>query len=71
MYLGFALDASDIDLWDIELLDTDLGLLDTDNPSKDFVCVQDVLKTSSKLLADQQIFAGLSAKCVSFVHIKH
>ena len=47
MYLGFALDASDTDLWDIELLDTDLGLLDTDNPSKDFVCVQDVLKTSS------------------------
>ena len=47
MYLGFALDALDIDLWDIELLDTDLGLLDTDNPSEDFVCVQDVLKTSS------------------------
>ena len=47
MYLGFALDASRIDLWDIEWLDTDLGLLDTDIPSKDLACVQDVFKTSS------------------------
>ena len=44
--MGFALDVSDIDLWNIHLLDTDLDLLDTDIPSKHFVCVQDVLKTS-------------------------
>ena len=38
MHLGFALDLSDIDL-----LDTHLDLLDTDIPSKHFVCLQDVL----------------------------
>ena len=43
MYLGFALNSSDIDLWNIDLLDTDL--LDT---SKHFVYFQDVLKTSSR-----------------------
>ena len=32
MYFGFALDASDIDLQHINLLDTDLDLLDTDIP---------------------------------------
>ena len=42
MHLGFALDLSDI-----ELLDTHLDLLDTDIPSKHFVCLQDVLKTPS------------------------
>ena len=46
MYFGFALDASDIDLRDIDFLDTDLDLLDTDIPSKYFVYLQDVLKTS-------------------------
>ena len=46
MYFGFALDMSGIDLWDIDLLDTDLNLLDTDIPGKHFVCLQDVLKTS-------------------------
>ena len=48
MHFGFALDLSDIDLWNINLLDTHLELLDTDIPSKHFVCLQDVLKTSSK-----------------------
>ena len=48
MYFGFALDASDIDSWDMDLLDTDLDLLDTDIPSKHFVCLQDVLKASSR-----------------------
>ena len=48
MHFGFALDSSDIDLLNIDLLDTHLDLLDTDIPSKHFVCLQDVLKTSSK-----------------------
>ena len=50
MHFGFALNSSDIDLWDIDLLDTDLdlGLLDTDIPSKHFLCLQGVSKTSSR-----------------------
>ena len=42
-YFGFVLESSDIDL-----LDTDLGLLDTNIPTKYFVCFQVVLKTSSR-----------------------
>ena len=41
MHFGFALDSSNKDLWNIELLVTHLDLLDADIPSKD------VLKTSS------------------------
>ena len=52
MHFGFALDSSDIDLLNIDLLDTHLDLLDTDIPSKQFVCLQDVLKTPSKRLQD-------------------
>ena len=48
MHFGFALDSSDIDLRNIDLLDIQLDLLDTDIPSKHFVCLQDVLKTSSR-----------------------
>ena len=51
MHFGFALDLSDIDLLNIDLLDqryTHLDLLDTDIPGKHFVCLQDVLKTSSR-----------------------
>ena len=44
MYIGLALDASDIDLWDIDLLDTDI-------PSKHFVCLQDILKTSCEMFS--------------------
>ena len=81
MRFGFALDLLDIDLLSIEWLDqwcthldTDT-LLDTDIPSKHFVCLQDLLKmslrhvfktssghvfkTSWRRLEDQQIFAGL------------
>ena len=47
MHFGFALDSSDIDLLNIDLLDVHLDLLDTDIPSKYFVCLQDVFKTSS------------------------
>ena len=52
MHFGFALHSSKIDLWDIDLLGTDLDLLDTDIPSKHFVCLQDVLKTSSTYFVD-------------------
>ena len=48
MHFGFALDLSDIDLWNIDFLDTHLDLLDTDITSKNFVCLRDVLKTSSR-----------------------
>ena len=41
MYFEFVLDASDIELWDIDLLDTNM-------PRKHFVCLQDVLKISSR-----------------------
>ena len=48
MHFGFALDLSDIDLWNIDLLDTHSDLLDTDMPSKHFVCLYNVFKTSSR-----------------------
>ena len=38
----------DIDLWNIDLLDTHLDLLDTDIPSKYFACLHNVFKTSSR-----------------------
>ena len=47
MHFGFALDSSQRDLQDIDLLDTDFDLLDRDIPSKNFVCLQDVLKSFS------------------------
>ena len=47
-HFGFALDLSDIDLWNIDLLDTHLDLLGTDITSKQFVCLGDVLKMSSR-----------------------
>ena len=48
MHFGFALELSDIDLWNIDLLDTHLDLLDTDIPSKNFVCLHSVFKASSR-----------------------
>ena len=48
MHFGFALELSDIDLWNIDLLDTHSDLLDTDIPSKCFVCLHGVIKTSSR-----------------------
>ena len=48
LHFEFTLDLSDIDLWNIDLLDTQLVLLDTEIPDKHFVCLQDVLKTSSR-----------------------
>ena len=46
--MGLALELADIDLWNIDLLDTHLDLLDTDIPSKKFVCLHNVFKTSSR-----------------------
>ena len=46
MHFKFVLDSSDIDLWNINLLDRHVDLLDTDFPSKRFVCLQDVFKAS-------------------------
>ena len=48
MHFGFALELSDIDLWNIDLLDTHLDLLDTDIPSKNFVCLHSVFRMSSR-----------------------
>ena len=48
MHFGFALDSSDIDLLNIDLLYTHLDMLDTNIPSKQFVSFQDLLKTSSR-----------------------
>ena len=45
MHFGFALELSDIDLWNIDLLDTHLDLLDADIPSKYFVSLHNVFKT--------------------------
>ena len=47
-HFGYTLDLSDTDLWNIDLLDTYLDLLDTDITSKHFVCLQDVLKTFTR-----------------------
>ena len=43
-----ALELSSIGLWNIDLLDTHLDLSDADIPSKYFVCLHNVLKTSSR-----------------------
>ena len=47
MHFGFALQLSDIDLWNIDLLDTHLDLLVTNIPSKYFVSIM-----SSRRLED-------------------
>ena len=48
MHFGFALVSRDVDLGNIDLLDTHLDLLDTDIPSKHFVYLQDDFKWSSR-----------------------
>ena len=50
MYFGFALELSNVDLLNIDLLDTYLDLLDTDIPSKYFAFLHNVFKTSSRRL---------------------
>ena len=46
MHFGFALELSNVDLLNIDLLDTHLDLLYTDIPSKYFACLHNVFKTS-------------------------
>ena len=46
MHFGFALELSNIDFWNIDLLDLHLDLLDTDIPSTYFVCLHNVLFVS-------------------------
>ena len=52
MHFGFALELSDIDFWNADLLDTHLDLLSpdkyTDIPSKYFLCLHKIFKTSSR-----------------------
>ena len=48
MRFGLALELSNVDLLNIDLLDTHLDLLDTYIPNKYFVCLHDVFKTSSR-----------------------
>ena len=48
MHFGFVLELSNVDLLNIDLLDTRLDLLDTDIPSKYFACLHNVFKTSSR-----------------------
>ena len=50
MHFEFALELSDIDLRNIDLLVTHLDLLDTDIPSKYFVSINNVFETSSRHL---------------------
>ena len=45
---GFTLELSNVDLLNIDLLDTHLDLLDTDIPSKYFAFLHNVFKTSSR-----------------------
>ena len=52
MHFGFALELSDIDLWNTDLLDTHLDLLSrdkyTDIPGKYYVCLHKIFKRSSR-----------------------
>ena len=48
IHFGFVLELSEIDLRNIDLLDTHLDLLDIDIPSKYFVCLHNVFKTFSR-----------------------
>ena len=48
MRFGLALELSNVDLLNIDLLNTHLDLLDTGIPNKYFACLHDVFKTSSR-----------------------
>ena len=48
MHFGFALELSNADLLNIDLLDTHLDFLDTDIPSKYFACLHNVFRASSR-----------------------
>ena len=69
MHFGFASELSDIDLWNIDLLDTHLDLLDTDIPSKYFVCLDNVFKTSWRHVfkASSRRLQDLSSRHLEYV----
>ena len=46
MHSGFVLDSSEIDLWNLDFLDTHLDLQHTGIGDKHFVCLQGVFITS-------------------------
>ena len=48
MRFGLALELSNVDLLNIDLLDTHLDLIDTDIPSKYFACLHNIFKMSSR-----------------------
>ena len=48
MHFGFALELSGIDLWNIDLLDTHLDLLDTDIPISILFHLHNIFKMSSR-----------------------
>ena len=48
MHFEFVLELLKLALWNIDLLDTHLDLLHTDIPSKYFVCLHNVFKTSPR-----------------------
>ena len=48
MHFGFALELSNVDLLNIDLVDTHLDLLDTDIPSKYFACLHNIFRTSAR-----------------------
>ena len=55
MHFGFALELSDIDLSNIDLLDTHLDLLDEDIPSKYFLCLHSVFKTCLQDMSSRRL----------------
>ena len=55
MRFELALELSNVDLSNIDLLDTHLDLLDTDIPSKYFACLHNAFKTSSRHLQDMSL----------------
>ena len=65
MHFGFALHLSDTNMWNIDLPDTHLNLLDTDILSKHFVSLHDVFKTSSRhaFKTSSRCLQDMSSRC--------
>ena len=85
MHFGFALELSNVDSLNIDLLDTHLDLLDTDIPSKYFACLHNVSRRlqdmssrhlqdmpSRRLQASRHVFKTYSrrlARCLQDVKL--
>ena len=64
MHFGFTLELSNVDLLNIDLLDTHLDLLNTDIPSKYFAFLHNIFKRSSRHVFKtclQDVFKTFSA----------